>query len=91
MREKMGFDKIFDRLYISCELGCHKPNAAYYEHVQKSLALDGKSLLFWDDSYKNVAAARSFGWNAEQYTDFESFIEKLGTYKICISDPGVLY
>jgi len=73
MREVMGFHNIFDALFISCEIGCKKPDPAFFRHIQKHLGLDGGTLLFLDDRPENVEAARKFGWNAELYTDFPAF------------------
>jgi putative hydrolase of the HAD superfamily len=80
MATVMGFSEIFDRLYFSHSLGCQKPDPVYYGYIQRSLELAGESILFWDDSVLNVEAARRCGWNAEVYTDFDSFKEKLAVY-----------
>ncbi len=80
MRAHMGFAEIFDRLFFSCEIGCQKPERAYYEHIQQALQLDGECILFWDDLADNVAAARKCGWQAEQYLGFERFAETLERY-----------
>jgi putative hydrolase of the HAD superfamily len=84
MREAMGFGELFDRLYFSCELGYQKPDEGYFRHVQRSLGLDGESILFWDDAARNVDGARECGWHAEVYTGFEDFEERLRKYL-----PGV--
>lgn len=73
MKTKMGFQAVFDHLFFSCEIGWQKPQAAYYRHVEKTLALDKGTILFWDDSRINVEAARACGWNAEIYADFDEF------------------
>lgn len=80
MKARMGFQDMFDHLFFSCEAGCQKPDIAYYRHIEEALALEKKSILFWDDSRVNVEAARKFGWNAEIYTDFDEFEETLRKY-----------
>jgi putative hydrolase of the HAD superfamily len=80
MRATMGFAELFDRLFFSCELGCQKPDHAYYQIVETELGLEGQEILFWDDSAVNVASARRWGWNAEVYTEFETFEKRLGEY-----------
>jgi putative hydrolase of the HAD superfamily len=77
MRTEMGFSEIFDRLYFSCELGCQKPDPAYYATIERDLGLAGKGILFWDDSARHVESAREVGWNAEVYTAFEPFARTL--------------
>jgi putative hydrolase of the HAD superfamily len=80
IRTQMGFAGIFDRLFFSCELGCKKPDCAYYERIMGTLGLVGPDILFWDDSPSAVEGARACGWNAEAYTEFEGFEIKLAAY-----------
>ena len=80
MRSTMGFAGLFDHLFFSCELGCQKPDSAFFQVVAQTLGLSGGQILFWDDSLANVQGARECGWNAEAYTDFESFQTKLDQY-----------
>lgn len=80
IRTQMGFAGIFERLFFSCELGCKKPDRAYYEHITETLGLAGLDILFWDDSLSVVEGARACGWNAEVYVAFEGFETKLALY-----------
>jgi putative hydrolase of the HAD superfamily len=80
MKTEMGFQDLFDQLFFSCEIGSQKPAPAFYAHIEKTLALETEALLFWDDSLKNVAAARARGWQAEQYTGFEVFKNTMGKF-----------
>ena len=75
MKTHMGFAQAFDRLFFSCELGCQKPDPAYFYAIQQALALEPRELLLWDDDQKNVDGARRCGWEAELYSSFESFEE----------------
>jgi putative hydrolase of the HAD superfamily len=80
MKAEMGFADMFDHLFFSCELGLQKPHHAYYQYIERTLDLRKNAILFWDDSRKNVESAREFGWDAEIYTDFNQFEEKLKEY-----------
>lgn len=80
MTAVMGFSEIFDELFFSHDLGCQKPDHAYYERIERSLNLEGQSVLFWDDSPMNVESARECGWKAEVYTGFQDFEVKLGVH-----------
>jgi putative hydrolase of the HAD superfamily len=80
MATVMGFSGLFDRLFFSCDLGNQKPELQYYVAVEQSLGLEAREILFWDDSAANVEAARARGWNAETYTDFDSFSTSLAGY-----------
>lgn len=80
MRTRMGFQDMFDHLFFSCEAGSQKPDPAYFQHIEKTLDLEKKSVLFWDDSLVNIEAARAFGWNAEIYTEFDEFEKTVRKY-----------
>ncbi len=75
MRERMVFQDLFDHLFISCEFGSMKPEPAYYQAIQKQLGCNPAEILFWDDTPRHVKAAREQGWHAEQYTDFDGFMQ----------------
>jgi putative hydrolase of the HAD superfamily len=77
MTNVMGFSEIFDRLFFSCHLGCAKPDGAYYRKIEQELGIEGEQILFWDDTALNVESARACGWNAEVYTAFEDFEQRL--------------
>jgi len=80
VKHQMGFADLFDHLFFSCELGSCKPDPAFYKRIVQTLALDGSQIVFWDDSPSVVAGARTCGWNAEVYTDFEAFEAQLASY-----------
>ena len=80
MKTEMGFQDFFDHLFFSCEVGWQKPDPAYFQYLEKMLNLDKKSILFWDDSPKNIAAARECGWQAEIYTEFDEFEAAIEKY-----------
>jgi glucose-1-phosphatase len=42
-----------------------KPDRAIYERFEQLTGCEGKSVLFFDDTSDNVAAARARGWKAE--------------------------
>ena len=80
IKTEMGFAGVFDHLFFSCQLGCKKPDRAYYERIMETLELQGPDVLFWDDSPSSVEGARGCGWNAEVYVDFEEFEEQIASY-----------
>ncbi len=81
MLQKMGFADSFDNLYASAHLGHKKPSLDFYAKVYATLgSIDKKEVLFWDDDADNVAAAKEFGINAELYTDFANYKEKMPKY-----------
>jgi glucose-1-phosphatase len=55
----------FDRLFLSHELRCRKPELDIYERVREELDVPPSSILFFDDRPENVEGARKAGWEAE--------------------------
>jgi putative hydrolase of the HAD superfamily len=82
MKTSMRFSQVFDRLFFSCEIGAQKPDPAYYAAVTRALGLPGEAILFWDDNRQNVEAARQSGWQAEVYSDYETFSVALSTLQM---------
>ena len=80
MKEQMGFRDAFDQLFFSCEMGCQKPEDEYYQIVETQLAMETNEILFWDDSKKNVLAAKARGWHAAAYKDYADFETQLALY-----------
>jgi HAD superfamily hydrolase (TIGR01509 family) len=56
-----SFDRIFEQVYLSYEMGTRKPEAAIYERVFSENNLLLEETLFIDDSEENVAGARKAG------------------------------
>lgn len=73
MRSQMGCDRLFDRIFASCEVGYLKPDPRFFHAVAGALHLPAGELVLWDDSEKNVEAARACSWQAEHYVGFGSF------------------
>lgn len=59
-REK-PFEKYFDKVYYSCEIGLRKPDLASYEAVIKENNLEPSHIVFIDDSIQNIIAAKGIG------------------------------
>ena len=45
----------FDKVYLSFELGCRKPNKKIYDYVLQDLKCDVGDLLFIDDDTTSIA------------------------------------
>ncbi len=69
----MGLGQLVDGEFASCSVGVRKPDAAYFERVQRELGLLPHRIVFWDDAPGNVAAARAAGWTAHLYESTEGF------------------
>lgn len=72
--------KDLDGEYFSWETGFVKPDPKAYENILEKNNLKAEECVYFDDSDKNVEAARSLGIHAEKYEGLEktkSAIEKL--------------
>lgn len=83
LSKEMGFGEIFKRIYSSAKIGYLKENPIFFhlmvEDIQEHFSSDVKhnEILFFDDTERNVKAAKEAGLNAYLYTDIETFKEKL--------------
>jgi len=77
----VGLGKHFDGCFASCDLGYLKDQKEFWEGVSKISGNDNLSeVLVWDDDIKNVESAKAFGYNAELYSDFDGFKNKMKEY-----------
>lgn len=54
-------DELFDKVYLSYEMGKRKPEMACFEQVIEENALNPSTTLFIDDSESNIEGARNVG------------------------------
>jgi glucose-1-phosphatase len=61
--EKNGFsmEELFDRLFLSHEIGIHKPDAGIYTYVLENAQIEAAETVFIDDSLANIKAAEELG------------------------------
>jgi putative hydrolase of the HAD superfamily len=64
LREGLGYADLFDRLFVSCELGLTKSDDGFFARVAAELSLPPERLLVVDDSQSHVDAAREAGLEA---------------------------
>jgi putative hydrolase of the HAD superfamily len=67
MRNALGYDALFDVCCYSCDLGVAKPDPAFFAAAARRVAAGPASILFIDDSARNVDGARAAGLAAEQW------------------------
>jgi HAD superfamily hydrolase (TIGR01509 family) len=77
IRDDMGLGRHFDRCFASHEIGLLKPDRRIYEHVVAQLESRPEAIAFFDDTVKNVEAARNFGFDAHHVEGLEALKEKL--------------
>jgi len=68
-----GRFRLFDRAFLSTELGLAKPDRAIFERVVGELGCRPAEAVFTDDRMDNVAGAEEAGLHAIHYRDFAGF------------------
>jgi len=72
----ISLTSLFERLFLSYEIGMHKPDAGIYTHVLENAGLKPEETAFFDDSLANIRAAELLGikaihiCNGSDVTDF---------------------
>ena len=61
---------LFDRVFVSSDLGLRKPEPEAFLAVAEKIGIGTEALLFLDDAHENVAGARAVGMTAEHVTRF---------------------
>ena len=55
------FCNLFDKMYLSHELGLRKPNAAIFDYILKDQNIKPQEVFFIDDSPKHIEGASKLG------------------------------
>jgi putative hydrolase of the HAD superfamily len=69
--------ELFDRVFISSDIGLRKPEAAAFDFISTSIEVDPPDILFFDDLLSNVEGARRAGLQALQVTSEDVVINAL--------------
>ncbi|MBM7831193.1 putative hydrolase of the HAD superfamily [Agromyces cerinus] len=67
-----SFAPLFERVFVSGELGLVKPDAAIYEHVIDELGIAASDFVFIDNKAENVEGAKAVGGDGHVFTDAAS-------------------
>lgn len=72
--DQMGFGKSFDGVFSSANIGYTKPGKEYFQHILGDLeGILPEEIVYFDDSEKNVIAAKELGIDARLYSAYEDF------------------
>lgn len=72
VKETLQVDVFFDHQFVSHELGMVKPDPNIFQYCIATLDVNPDHILFVDDSFENVAAAKELGINSHQADSVES-------------------
>lgn len=65
--QDLGLDKVFDKCYLSHEMGLTKPSVAFFKAVLKEEGVEPKDVFFTDDYKENIDGANKLGMNTFWY------------------------
>ncbi len=65
---RYGAESLFDRCYLSHEIGLQKPDPRLFEHLTADLGTPAREIVYFDDRADIVEAAEAFGLAAHQAT-----------------------
>jgi HAD superfamily hydrolase (TIGR01509 family) len=65
LRDEHGLSQVFERCYLSHEIGAAKPDREIFEFVLRDLKCSGHRILFFDDNPECVVSARAAGLQAD--------------------------
>ena len=74
------YQKIFDRVFLSSEIGMRKPNREIYRYVLKCIGYKPEEYIFIDDKKLYIEAAQKMGIICIQYKAYVQLIHDLGKY-----------
>lgn len=71
------FLKLFDKLFLSHEVGFVKPEEGIYRAVENYSKLPSEEHIFIDDIAEYVEAAKQLGWDGIQFTGYDNLVREL--------------
>ena len=70
----LAFCELFDKMYLSYELGLRKPDVKIFEYILKEQELKAEEVFFIDDSPQHIAGAKKLGIHCHHLLDDEDII-----------------
>ena len=77
-----NFLKIFDKLFLSHEVGFIKPESEIYRAVEEASGFPSAEHIFIDDILEYTEAAKSLGWDGIQFVGYNDLLNNLKTKEI---------
>lgn len=73
-RKWLAFCKLFDKMYLSHELGLRKPDVKIFEYILNEQKLKAEEVFFIDDSPQHIVGAKKIGIHCHHLLDDENII-----------------
>jgi putative hydrolase of the HAD superfamily len=72
-----NFLRLFDKQFLSHEVGFIKPEEEIYRAVEKTSGFPSEEHIFIDDILEYVNAAKSLGWDGIQFVGYDNLVTNL--------------
>ena len=76
-QRRFGFEELVDIIVYSHEVGLAKPDPAIFELTRSLLGVEPEEIVFLDDHYGHVEAARACGWHAVLHRGAKRSIQEI--------------
>tara|TARA_B110000003_G_scaffold275286_1_gene317467 strand:- start:338 stop:958 length:621 start_codon:yes stop_codon:yes gene_type:complete len=63
------FYNLFDKMYLSHEIGLRKPDSEIFNHIIEDQKLDAKNIFFIDDSIQHINTAKKLGIKVHHFKE----------------------
>ena len=80
IRNDLDYERHFDGLFFSCELGVLKPLSDYFKKILEIIRIPPVEILFFDDYEESVTTACSLVINAKVYKDYTTYLKVIEDY-----------
>jgi putative hydrolase of the HAD superfamily len=80
--ERLGMQNHFDGLHYAADLGCAKPELAFFQLIERRTGLLPNEIFFIDDRIENVEGARKAGWRAAHWTQETNLMDLLSDIEL---------
>ncbi len=82
LHKKFGYQhydflNLFDKLFLSHEVGFVKPEKEIYEAVEKYSGIPSEEMIFIDDIHEYVEGAKNLGWDGIHFTNYINLVKEL--------------
>lgn len=78
LRKNFPVFSVFDKIFLSFELGVIKPDKEIYNRVIKELKVAPDEIFYTDDRLELVESAKSLGMKGCVFTNFEQLVKDIG-------------
>jgi len=81
-REKIDFEKFFDKCIYSCDIKTIKPDIEFFKKALALIGHRGNECIFFDDQLKNKKNSEKIGIKYIQYLNYDQFVKDFNKLKL---------